>query len=113
MTTVIAINGNRDMYIDGTNNIALATGVTAIEQAAETATLAQLGEMILFTTQGMPAFRDVWVGSPNYAQYQAALTAAIEAIEGVIAVSSLVISASGGIMSYQAQIETIYGSITI
>lgn len=101
------------MYLDATNNIALATGQTAIEQAAQTASLAQLGEMILFTTQGMPAFQTVWIGTPNYSLYQSALVAAIQAINGVVAVTSVVISVSGGNMSYTAEIETIYGTTVI
>ncbi len=113
MTQVIAINNSNDMYIDSTNNIALASGAEAIAQAAKTATLAQLGEMIFFQTQGMPARQVIFVGSPNYALYQAALISAITAISGVIAVTSLVLSASNGILSYTAEIETIYGSTVV
>ncbi len=113
MTQVIAINVSNDMYIDSTNNIALASGVEAIAQAAKTATLAQLGEMIFFQTQGMPARQAVFVGSPNYALYQAALVAAITAINGVVAVSSLVLSVNGGTLNYTAEIETIFGSTVL
>lgn len=120
MTTVIGINENNDMYMDETNNIAIFSGQTsnkngqtAIEQAAKTATLAQLTEMILFTTQGMPALQQVFVGSPNYSLYQTALVAAIENIDDVVSVTSLVLSATGGIMSYTATVETIYGTMVI
>lgn len=113
MTTVISINGENDMHLDNTNNIALATGQIAVEQAAQTASLAQLEEMILFTTQGMPSFQAVWVGSPNLALYQAALAAAISQIFGVNSVDSLVVSQDGDNLNYTAEISTIYGALTI
>lgn len=113
MTTVIAINGVNDMFKDEQNNIALATGQEAVIQAAQTASLAQLGEMVLFTTQGMPSFQEIWVGTPNYAVYRAALISAIQAINGVVAVTSLVISKNGEVMNYVAEIETIYGNTVI
>lgn len=113
MTTVIAIDQNNDIFIDSTNNLAIATGAEAIAQAAKTATLAQLEEMLFFTTQGMPARQTVFVGSPNYALYQSALVSAITAINGVVAVTKLVLSANNGTLNYEATIETIYGATVI
>lgn len=113
MTTVIAIDSNNDIYMDSTNNLALATGVTAVAQAAQTASLAQLGEMVLFTTQGMPSFQSIFVGEPNYGLYQAALVSAIQAINGVVTVNSIDISVQSGVMSYVAEIETIYGTMVV
>lgn len=113
MTTTIAINASNDMYMDSTNNLAIATGQTAVSQAAQTATLAQLEEMIFFTTQGMPSLQSVFVGEPNYSLYQAAVVGAIQAINGVIAVTSIVVSVQGGVMNYTAEIETIYGTTVI
>lgn len=113
MTKVLAVNSQNDMYIDVTNNIAVATGATAVSQAAKTATLAQLGEMILFTLMGMPARQSVWVGGPNYSVYQAAVVSAIQAIYGVNAVTSITVSQTGNVLSYVAIIDTIYGELTI
>lgn len=113
MTVVIAINQGNDVYMDTTNNIAMATGIIAVEQAAQTASLAQLGEMILFTLSGMPSFQSIWVGTPNMGLYQAALVAAIQNIFGVVSVTSIEISTKGDVMSYTAEIETIYGSTVI
>lgn len=113
MTKVIAINDQNDIYLDNTNNIAIATGALAVQQAAQTATLAQLEEMILFTLRGMPARQAVWVGSPNYAVYQAAVVSAIQSIYGVNAVTSITVSQQGDTLSYVAIIDSIYGELTI
>lgn len=113
MTTVIAINDSNDIFMDSTNNLAIATGLTAVSQASQTSTLAQLEEMILFTTQGMPSLQSVFVGEPNYSLYQAAVVAAIQSINGVIAVTSIIVSVQGGVMAYTAEIETNYGIAVI
>lgn len=113
MTKVIAINDQNDIYMDGFNSLAIATGDTAVQQAAKTATLAQLEEMILFTLMGMPARQAVWVGSPNYSIYQAAVVAAIQSIYGVNSVTSITVSQAGDTLTYVAVIDTIYGELTI
>lgn len=113
MTTALAINDENDIYIDGANNIALVTGQTAVKQAAQTTSRAQLGEMILFTTQGMPALQNVFNANPNLAVYQAAVVAAIEQIYGVISVQSIVFTKTETVLSYIAVIQSIYGELTI
>ena len=113
MTTVIAINDQNDIYVDSANNLAIAKGQEAVAQAAKTATLAQLGEMVLFTTQGMPALQNIFVGSPNYAVYQAAIVSAIQKINGVVSVNSVVLQQNGNTLNYTAEIETIYGTMVL
>ena len=120
MTTVLAINAQNDIYIDGTNNLAMlfgnksnAEGVLAVSQACQTACLAQLREMVLFTTQGMPARQSVFVSNPNLAIYQAALIAAIERIPGVISVQSIVFTKTENVLNYEAKIQSQYGEMTV
>ncbi len=113
MTLVIAINDQNDMFLDSTNNLALATGQEAVAQAAQTASKAQLGEMIYFTTQGMPSFQSIFIGTPNVQIYRSALVQAIEAINGVVSVTSILVSQVKDNMNYTAEIETIYGSLIV
>jgi len=120
MTAVLAINSINDIYIDSTNNLAMlfgsasnAQGLSAIAQACQTASLAQLGEMVLFTTQGMPALQSVFTANPNLPLYQAALVAAIQQIPGVISVQSITFTKTGNVLNYIAEIQSQYGEITI
>lgn len=120
MTAVVAINSTNDVYIDDTNNLAMLfgsvsnqQGVKAVEQACKTACLAQLGEMVLFTTQGMPALQSVFNSNPNLAVYQAALAAAMQQIPGVISVQSIVFTKTGNVLNYVAEIQSQYGELTI
>lgn len=120
MTAVLAINSVNDIYVDSTNNLAMLfgsasnnQGLQAVAQACKTASLAQLGEMILFTTQGMPALQSVFTSSPNLPLYQAALVAAIQQIPGVISVQSIIFTKSGNVLNYIAEIQSQYGEISI
>lgn len=120
MTAVLAINSKNDIYRDSTNNLAMlfgsksnAHGVQAVAQACQTATLAQLGEMVLFTTQGMPLLRNVFNANPNIAVYQAAIVSAIEQVPGVISVQSITFTKTGNVLNYTAEIQSQYGEMTI
>lgn len=120
MTAVLAINNFNDIFMDGTNNLAMLfgnksniQGVAAVSQACKTASLAQLREMVFFTTQGMPARQNVFTSNPNLAVYQAALIAAMQQIPGVISVQSIVFTKSENVLNYIAKIQSQYGEMTV
>ncbi len=120
MTAVVAVNADNDIYIDGTNNMAMLfgsaadkQGADAVAQACQTASRAQLGEMILFTTQGMPTKQSVFNSNPNLAVYQTALTAALLQVPGVISVQSIIFTKTGNVLNYVAVIQSQYGEIAI
>ncbi len=120
MTAVLGINDSNDIYIDDTNNLAMffgsksnRAGLIAVEQACKTVSLAQLGEMVLFTTRGMPTLQSVFNANPNLAIYQAALAAALLQVVGVIAVQSIVFTKTGNVLNYVAEIQSQYGELTI
>lgn len=120
MTAVVAINSTNDIYMDSTNNLAMlfgsastAAGLAAVAQACKTTSRAQLTEMVLFTTQGMPARQSVFNANPNLAIYQTALIAALEQVPGVISVQSIIFTKTGSVLNYVAEIQSQYGEITI
>jgi hypothetical protein len=109
MTQTLAINSNNDIYLGSNGNLVVATGQTGVEQACQTATQAQLGEMILATTSGIPNFQAVWSGTPNLAIWESYLRAAILNVPGVLAVVSLSSSVAKNTLSYTATISSQYG----
>jgi len=109
MSQTFAVNSNNDLYLDNNGNIAIATGVDAVSFDCQFAAKTQLGEMVLFTNQGIPNFQVVWVGSPNIAQFEAALRIAILNVPGVVDILNLSISFNDNILSYEITILTIYG----
>lgn len=120
MTTVLAVNSDNDLYVDNTNNLAMFFGNTstphgleAVAQACKTTSLAQLREMVLFTTQGMPALQSIFNSNPNFAVYRAALVAAMRQVPGVLSVQSIVFTKTGNVLNYSAEIQSIYGELTV
>lgn len=113
MTLALGLNANNDLYVTPNGTLAIVTGIAAVAQTCLTATKAQMGEMVLNTTSGIPNFQDVWNGVPNLAQWQAALQNTLQNVPGVVKVVSVTTGASGSTLSYTAVIETIYGQTTI
>lgn len=113
MTVTFALNSNNDIYLDSSGNLAILTGLQAVEQCCATASKAQLGEMILETGLGIPNFQAIWVGSPNYSLWQSYLVTALNNVIGVNEVVSVQFSAEQGILSYTATIASQFGAAEI
>ena len=108
MVMTFATNSSNDIFIDATKNLVVLTGVNAVAGACNTISKAQLGEMVLTTTQGLPNFQSVWIGVPNLRIWQSYLQNALQNVEGVTQVSNITITPATGKLSYQANIQTIY-----
>ncbi len=109
MTQTLGVNSSNDLYIGANGNLVVLQGQNAVEAACQSASLAQLGEMVLATLAGIPNFQAVWVGTPNLAIFQSYLRQTIENVNGVLSVVSLSSSVSQNTLSYNAKISTIYG----
>jgi hypothetical protein len=113
MTQTLGTDSNNDIHIGIDGNVVLLSGVHAVLAACETASKAQLGEMVLATGNGIPNFQAVWVGSPNYAIFQSYLRSTLLKVDGVIDVESLTLTVKEGILSYYATIKTQYGTAAL
>ena len=111
MTTTVATNAHNDIYILPNGNLSITTGQDAVLQACATASKLQLGEAIYQTNLGIPNFEVVWNGTPNLAIFETYLRQALLSVDGVITVTSLNISVSKNVLSYQAQIESAFGTL--
>ena len=109
MVKTLGTDTNNDLYLGPDGNLTMLAGIQAVAGACATASKAQLGEMVLATNAGIPNFRAIWVGVPNYALWKQYLIDTLKNVEGVVQVSSLTMAASGGVLSYTATIQTIYG----
>jgi hypothetical protein len=113
MTQVLAVDSKNDLYLDSGNNIAVASGLTAILQACETATKAQLAEMLLETGKGIPNFQTVWIGAPNVPLWTSYIRSTLAAVQGVQQVVSLEVFQRGNTLTYTATIKTQFGNAVI
>jgi len=102
-----------DIYLDSAGNLALLSGQSAVESAAQVASLMQLGEAIYQTNLGLPAFETVFSGVPNLAIYESYLRTTLMNVPGVVSVTSITAKVENNTFSYTAQIETVYGSLKV
>lgn len=103
----IAVDANNDIYLDSSGNLAMVTGVAAVQQDCESAMKAQYGEMFLQPQDGLPTLADVWQ-SQNFIKWEAAARATLSAVPGVVSVASFVMDTLEDQFGYAAQIQTIY-----
>lgn len=113
MTRTFGQNSVGDIYIGTDGNLAVLSGLAAVEAACATATKAQLQEMVLATTSGIPNFQALWIGTPEYSLWRSYLLSTLQNVPGVEQVSSLTLSVSGNTVSYTAVIVTPLGTATI
>lgn len=109
MPLTLAVNENNDIYLDANGNLALATGIDAVLILCARAAKAQLGEMVLNTDQGMPNFQTIWNGSPNVAQFEAALRRTLLQVVDVLGVTGIDVALTNNVLRYTATIITAYG----
>lgn len=113
MTITLSTNANNDIHITPSGGLAVASGLDAVSQACVQAAQAILGEMVFAVDKGVPAFSQVWKGSPNLQQFDLYLRKQILSVADVIEIPSLTVEASAGVLSYTATIRTIYGEVTV
>lgn len=110
MTQVFAVDNNNDLFIQNNGQLAINRNLEAVLQACEHIAKAQLLEMVLNTERGVPNFETVWNGSPNIAQFEAYLRRNLLTVPDVIEIVSLDTTVQNNVLSYLAEIRTIYGT---
>lgn len=101
-----------DIYLDDMGNLALIIDGPECMQSCETAMKALRGEMMYDMESGIP-YRAVAWDQYNPALFEAFARRTLLKVDGVTGVSSFLQSMNDGVLSYQATIQTIYGSFTV
>lgn len=110
MTQTLGTNSLNDIYLGTDGNLVVLKGIDAVLGACATVSKSQLGEMVLAKNAGIPNFQSIWVGVPNYAIWEQYLRTALENVNGVVQVVSLVLSVLNNTLSYTATIQTEFGT---
>ena len=113
MTQTLGTDSKNDLYLGDGKNLVMLSGIQAVLAACESATKAQLGEMVLAEESGVPNFQTIWIGSPNYKLYASYLRRVLLSVSGVEEVISLELRVSNNILSYTAEIKTSFGLGTV
>lgn len=110
--TSIATNSRNDIYVGSDGNLAMVSGIAAVEQDCEHAMKAQLGEMPLALDQGVPTMATIW-DRWNPVQFEAYARRMLLSVQDVTAVTSFTLTRSSGVASYVAVIQTTFGETTV
>lgn len=114
MSLTLAVNARNDLFLGGDGNLATATDLAATMQACAHAAKTLLAEMVYAADEGIPYFDVVWSGSPNLVQFEAFLRRALLAVDGVQLLAGLDVARAGGnVLTYNATIQTIYGTASL
>lgn len=105
----IATNALNDIFIGMDGNLATVRNLQAVLQDCEHAMKAQLGEMVLATTKGLPTMDTVWL-QQRLPQFDAAARKTLRAINGVTDVPSFASIVMQNTLVYRAVISTEYGT---
>lgn len=109
MTSTFATDSKNDLFIGDRDVLVLVTGIDAVLFLCANAAKTLLNEMVLAYDQGLPYFQAVWTGAPRMAQFEAALRAALLAVDGVTGIVALDLRLTGERLVYSATIQTAYG----
>jgi hypothetical protein len=113
MTKTFGVDARNDIHLNAEGDLAILSGIEAVAAACRSATLAQLGEMVYATRNGIPNFQTLWKGAPDYSIWKSYILKTLQGVEGVREVTSLVISPRGDSVSYIASITTNFGATTV
>lgn len=105
-----ASDGNEDLAISMGGGTYLISGDDAILQSARQRAKARRGEMIHAKDQGVPFEQVAWIGTPNIAQFEAGVRAAIMTTPGVVEVRALKADLVDGVLQYTATLVTENGT---
>jgi hypothetical protein len=113
MVQTLALNGSNDLQLNASGSLTMLSGIDAVAAACNTAAQTQLGECVLNTAQGLPNFQALWVGVPDYQIWQSYLQGTLLNVPGVASIQSVSITQNKGVLKYVAEINSIYGPVTV
>lgn len=113
MTTLATTADTRDLFLDSQNNLAMVSDAAALANIMTNVLRTQRGELQFDVQSGIPYLETVFKSRSNISLWKGFMIEAMEALENVIRVKSFDITVSGNLLTYEAEIETTYGVITV
>lgn len=108
----LAINGQNDIYLDATGNLALDTGKQALADIATNKTRTLYGEVPLDAQAGIPFF-DVVFNKFDTSLFKQFLFATLKEVPEVTEVLQYSYEVKNGILTYSAVLKTSEGEVTV
>lgn len=112
-TSTIMINSNNDLYLPDGRNLVLLTGTEAIAQDVRCATLMRKGEDVYDVLSGVDYLGYIFTPQPSYDDARRSIALNIESSPDVLSVDSLTMTITENTLTYEAEVRTIHGKITV
>lgn len=112
-TSSIQMDSNNDILLDSAGNIVMITDIDAMKQDVRSATLMRLGEDIYNVNSGVGFFEYIFTPQQSYDDARKSLITAITSSPDVISVESLELTIVDNTFEFVAQINSIYGQLTV
>lgn len=106
-------SATNDLRLDAGGGLAFLNGLPATAQTAEQFASTRRGEMLHAMDFGIPFDLMAWGGTPNVAQFEAALRARLMETPEVLEVVALTARLNGDVLGYVATLRTTYGETII
>ena len=107
-------NEENDIYMDGTNDIAVSYEKEALAECIDSLIRCQLGEVQYNNKIGIPYFETVFsFGLSKAKLWESYVIEAIESFEDVISVRSFEYKVDNGKIKYEALIQTRFGDVSL
>ncbi len=87
--------------------------VDVVAQNCEQAMRQQLDELNYDANKGIQYFDNVFTGNPNFQRFESQARSALNAVNGVNGITDFNFEFNDNILSYNADISTIYGQATV
>lgn len=111
MTITFAVDSiNKDLYIDNSGNLAIVEDLQAVLQICERVVKTRLGEISSQTDVGIPYLETIFIGTPNFASFEAAIKSRILRVPDVTGINRMSMQLNGDELIYDIEILTIYGN---
>jgi hypothetical protein len=105
----LATNQDFDIYLGPDGNLAITDGLEAVKQTCEHVSRTRLAELPYAQSRGIPFFTVGMGTDPDTSLYDMYLRKALMTVPDVIGVASINFTLDGEVLSYTAEIKTIYG----
>jgi hypothetical protein len=112
-TSTIKVNSSNDLEIDSKGNLTILTGIEAVTQDVRLQTLMRTTENIYNINEGVAYFDYIFSPQQNYDDARKSLITAINASPDVTSVESMTLTISENTFSFEAQVNSIYGPLTV
>lgn len=113
MSSIFAVNENNDIYATSTNRLAIASDLEAVLQSCEHAVKTVFTEVYYDRTRGVDYFGNVFSSNPNLLAFEADVRRTLASVAGVRSIPQFTYEVNSSTLSYEAVIQTIYGTGTI